>query len=210
MTEKRKVRKLLAKGVVESHVPFGRSAHIHDALGQAYSLEDVIGKNVEIVTVTDAKPEREVVVPKGAVWQDCPQCGCKTLLVDGEDRATARLVTPLDKELHSYWSWAVLREAVFSKAATGAEAQRAAEEALATAGIDGFRWKEVEPEYISYAASRIRTDGAFFREGTGCPKEALRRHDGHKSMEATTLAVLSAQDKQLIWHELDRYEAESN
>ena len=61
--------------------------------------------------------------------------------------------------------------------------------------------------FIQYAAARIRVDGSFTHEYVDCPKRALGYHDGHKSLGSTVLAVLSAQDKQLNWHELDRYEA---
>lgn len=68
--------------------------------------------------------------------------------------------------------------------------------------------EKAEPEYIQYDASRIRNDGSFTHEYVTDPRRALGLHNGHKSLRSTTLAVLSAQDEQLRWHELDRYEAE--
>ncbi len=167
---------------------------------------------VEIVAITEPEPEpeptRELVRPEDVVWKDS-NCDDRTNLVNA---LWGRVYAFMFLEDTQRWCWCAgtktnCRTGI---AETPKLAQQAVEEALADAKLYGFRWEEVEPEYIRYRVAEIRKDGVNSDAGwshTRAKDTAMGHFSASKHHGNTALAVLSAQDKHLVWHELDRYEA---
>ncbi|KKL70274.1 hypothetical protein LCGC14_2106510, partial [marine sediment metagenome] len=103
---------------------------------------------LEIVAVRDAEPERELVRPEGAVWginhvetTKVESLWSYSLILAG--CPIAEVKTSSYPTVSSEWHWRISRTT--GGIAMSLElAKRAAEEAKATAGEDGFHWEEVE------------------------------------------------------------------
>ncbi len=141
-TDKLKVRTVIASGEVELWEDIPKFVYNHRCLSADIPCEHLdlpIGTKFEIVAVRSAEPKRELVPPDGAVWITSKMYPDRTrLIVDGMEIATVSATT-----IQVTW---MVKPDEWIPATTLELAQRAAEEAKATAGEDSFRWEEVDPK----------------------------------------------------------------
>ncbi len=153
---------------------------------------------VEIVAVTDAKPELEVVRGPGE-WKKSALVGIGYDLI-GEIGVRARVT-----QIHgTQWHWETPIK--WGHTETCELAQLAAEEALATARLFGFDWKNVEddqPEYYGYEI-QFTIDGVVKTETAYGPTRAKRIFNDMVSRGAKSVTLTA-----LLAVELDRHEAEN-
>ena len=162
------------------------------------------GTKIEIVAVREVEPERELVRGPGEWKKNEASLSLSHDFIN--NRGVLATVWTGRSDNMSKWWWVIPGMNVAKHAATFELAQRAAEEAKATSEEDGFRWKEVEPEYIRYMVTAIYKDGDKTWKHPSSKYNAEVYFNGFSDCRNTTITVLAAQDKQLNWHELDRHE----
>jgi len=113
------------------------------------------GTPVEIVALVE--PKRKLVRPEGAVWMASKVCSRGTSLVVAGHSGTA--VTHASYASDATFGWNIGFANGWHSESTLEKAQRAAEEALADAGLHGFRWVKEPPETI-HAGDLPDEDGA--------------------------------------------------
>ena len=151
--------------------------------------------------MTEKQDGKRMVIPEGAKWHTSKILeSWLSLVVDGVE------VARVDSR-HNTWT---VEEDGWNYASSTEAAQHAAEKALADAGLYGFEWEEVEPEYVRYQVatiSKVGASGGISWTRPDFKDHAVGYYDGCRLDGDMALVVLSAQDEQLVWHELDRYEA---
>ncbi len=203
MTKKRTVQKVIIEGVMQNYANSPSCFVLKNGdFITLVSLPDKCvpsGTHLKIVALVDA-PEPERL--EGAEWLVDPfNPGVSLLLSNKKFLARADVVG-------NYW----LRDGKGVIAASGMlsirhNAQQAAEEALADAGLYEFGREEVEPIYNRYEVSSLTFDKYYDYEDHFEKEKALEIYHNWKSRKCTKIAVLWAQDINLNWHELDRYES---
>ena len=158
-----------------------------------------IGTLIELVAILPAKSERRVV-PGPGEWKRTQLVGVNWHLIN-----ESGVIASISQMGCTQWYWETLKKC--GHVETHELAERAAEEALATSRLCGFRWEEAEPEYIRYMITVIDKDGdKTWRHPSS--RENAEVFFNLSDRRKTAIMVLAAQDGQLNWHELDRYEAE--
>lgn len=214
-TEKqtRKEREVIARGEIQQLANNNhKSIAIDD--GPLWALpeggKDLPPKTkIEIVAVLPAEPERRVAMPKGARWITSKVFPRLSALVVNDVEVAA-----VDDNEVKGFEWSIKKD-IWRNAETLELAQRAVGEALATAGLDGFRWKEVEPEYWFYTVL-CGIPGKSLLPSPDEWRPIKRKHDAQKEFdvccecscsEVRLLGFTIGSSGNFQMAELDRHEA---
>ena len=203
MSEKEK-REVIARGFLGIDASSPAKRCLGDWKGTEKEFEAAIknmpdGTPIEIVALRPAKPERRLVKPKGEWKASNTNARAVHFKTDG-----VGLIASIFSLDSSMWFWYVSpRQNGYVE--TLELAKQAAEKNLANAKLYGFHWEVVEPEYIRYMITVIDKDGdKTWRHSSS--RENAEVFFNLSDRRKTAIMVLAAQDGQLNWHELDRYE----
>ena len=202
-TDKPKVQTVIASGEVELWEDIPKFVYSHRCLSADIPCEHLdlpIGTPVEIVAVTDAEPKRKLV-PGPGEWK---KSKVHELLDQWDFINKEGVIASVryQKFMHPgfSWVWELKCDDENKGCSTLELAQRAAEEAKATAGEDGFHWEEVEPEYIRFIVSGTHTDHSI--------EDRTEAFNTYRTMhEFSEIATIEGVLSDLTKVELDRREA---
>ncbi len=199
MSEKLKVRKVIARGVVED-------GHMHTASGDVFWLSDVKGKEVEIVEWVE--PEKKMVQPKDMRW--IPSDGYEGEILTTAGRHVATAFSNGDCRVGKNYH---------SEKGDIKSAKTAIIKHLTDKKLCGFG-REEDPKYVFYEVTWVTPQGdydaiTFGRNSSDpCLKVARRRAEEmfadfvkHKEQYKTIWLYGVLADTTRV--ELDRYDGEA-
>ena len=194
-----KIRKVIGRSKIARQEQGTKHMVVSNQRCYLSDIDDVpVGTPIEIVALVE--PERRLIRPEGAAWIANHRCpGNYELFVP--DRTVATVVRCNN---HSKWS---VQRAEWNVADDFDEAQRAAEEALADAGMYGFGWKS-DDDYDYYIVEAVARPTNKCGAATGFLyyHDAMDGFNRRKASDWKTVILLGKRGNTVT--ELDRWPKE--
>ena len=215
MTEKRKIRQVIASGLI-AYSKTARKKFVDSGIGPLFCSTNVNGKSlyedlprgtlVEIVALVD-EPEWKLV--RGpAEWKDDPLylSAAKILrVIPFKPDVVIAKVFSNGEWIGATDKLAVIKNGISLDVST---AQQAVEHSLADAELHGFRWENGLPKMVQWRIDWVGYRGQSWTHVYCILSDAEASFVGWKIKGRR--CFLFGMDEDLNWHELDRYEAEAN